>query len=57
MTKPNGGVSRGQMQTIITDKDKVQERIRTIHRKRRNGKELNMHPAGALQYKHVFVRT
>jgi hypothetical protein len=42
--------SRGQTETILTDRDKVQERIRTMHRMRRNDKELNMHPAGALQY-------
>ncbi len=29
MTRTNGGESRGQMEAIITDRDKVQERIMT----------------------------
>jgi hypothetical protein len=45
MTTTNGGLSRVQTETIITDREKVQETITTMRRMRRNGKELNMHPA------------
>jgi hypothetical protein len=53
MARTNGGVSReegsqGQTETMVTDRDKVQERISTMHRMRRNGKELNVNPAGTL---------